>query len=451
LSSLWLWSGLVRNRAVTHSKHENPNLRGRTYAIPFAKVWAAAVELASGGLSGWTLMEADEDKGVFTAESRTPILRVVDDVELRMSLDEYGQTRVDMVSASRSGRGDLGKNARRIKKFFRVLDKRIGAGPKTILDPNLSIFRSCALLLLLFASCSPGGDAPPDASLPGGGSPSSDRNFQGRTYERHIVFLSAVGDSTLVVPWSFTAKTRPGGVDRSIRAWLARSNTWDPFVSEDWHSQPTRVPWQILPRGSTRIIVGQGNALERIFFEEGPRQLEVILGELLVEWTGQRAQTFRIHRGATLLSSGRVEGFVLDMARAWTGQDSPPGDWVFLLSGDSVQLVLEDVSPAGGPEGGAFSGWGLLDLSERQWENVHLRWEETRSFEPSRRDVPMLWEVRSEDGEISGTLDAVNPYLQAEEGEGPMLPVDALYQVSGALVLEGREFPVQGLIRHRQR
>jgi hypothetical protein len=240
-------------------------------------------------------------------------------------------------------------------------------------------------------------------------------------------------------------------VDRSIRAWLARSNTWDPFVSEDWESQPSRVPWQILPRGNARIIVGQGNALERIFFEEGPRRLEVVLGELLLEWTGQRAQTFRIHRGATLLSSGQVEGFVLDMARAWTGEDSPPGDWVFLLSGDSVQVVLEDVSLAGGPDGGGFSGWGLVDLSDRQWEDVRLRWAETRSFEPARRDVPMRWEILSGDRQMSGLLDAVNPYLEAEEGEGPMLPVSALYQVSGTLVLEGRELPVQGLIRHRQR
>jgi hypothetical protein len=140
------------------------------------------------------------------------------------------------------------------------------------------------------------------------------------------------------------------------------------------------------------------------------------------------------------------------MARAWTGEDPPPGDWVFLLSGDSLQVVLEDVSPAGGPDGGSFSGWGLLDLSsDRQWDNVRLGWLETRSFEPARRDVPMRWEIRSEDGEISGILDAVNPYLEAEEGEGPMLPVDALYQVAGALVLEGRELPVQGLIRHRQR
>ena len=451
MSSTWLWSGLTRNRAFTHRKHENPQLRGRTYAIPFAKVWAAAVELASGGLRGWTLVEADEDRGTFSAESKTLVFRFVDDVELRMSLDEYGQTRVDLTSASRVGRGDLGRNARQIRKFFRVLDKRIGAGPKNILDPNLSIFRSATLLLFLVLSCSPGGDAAPGSSVPGGENPPSDRNFQGRSYERHIVFLTAQGDSTLIVPWSFTARTRPGGVDRSIRAWLARSNTWDPFVSERWEDQTSRVPWQILPRGRARIIVGSGNALERIYFEEGPRRLEVILGELLSEWTGQRAQTFRIHQGAAILSSGQVEGFVLDMARAWTREDVPPGDWAFLLSGDSLQVVLEDTSPGTGPEGGSFSGWGRIELADRQWENIRLAWLETRSFEPARRDVPMRWEIRSDGEEISGILDAVNPYLEEGEGEEPMLPVDALYQVSGTLILDGREFPVQGLIRHQQR
>lgn len=451
MSSLWLWSGLTQNRAVTYQNHLDPSLRGRTYAIPFARVWAAAVELASGGLRGWTLVEADEDLGTFKAESKTQVFRFVDDVELRMSLDENGQTRVDMTSASRVGRGDLGKNARRIRGFFRALDRRIGAGPKTILDPNLSIFRSAALLLFLLASCSPGGDSAPNTSDPGGENPPSDRNFQGRSYERHIVFLTARGDSTLIVPWSFTARTRPGGVDRSIRAWLARSNSWDPFVSEEWEDQPNRVPWQILPRGGARMIVGQGDALERIFFEEGPRRLEVILGALLSEWSGPRAQTFRIHQGEAILSSGQVGGFVLDMARAWTGEDAPPGDWAFLLSGDSLQMVLEDTSPGGDPEGGSFSGWGLVDLTDRQWEAVRLSWVETRSFEPARRDVPVRWEILSENGEISGNLDAVNSFLEEGEGEGPMLPVNALYQVSGTVVLDAREYPVRGLIRHQQR
>ena len=113
-----LWPGLTRNRAVTHPRHESPHLRGRTYAVPFAKVWAEAVGLASGGLRGWTLLEADEDKGLLTAESKTLVFRFVDDIHLRMSLDGNGQTRVDMISSSRVGRGDLGKNGRRVSLFF---------------------------------------------------------------------------------------------------------------------------------------------------------------------------------------------------------------------------------------------------------------------------------------------------------------------------------------------
>lgn len=445
------WSALTKNRAQTHPRHPDPTLRGRTYAIPFARVWAEAVAMASGDLRGWTLLEADEDLGVFRAESKTPILSFTDDVQFRISLDENAQTRVDMTSESRVGRGDLGVNARRIRKFFRVLDKRVEAGQGTILDPTISILKTGVLLLFLSVGCGPGEEGPAGEGMPGGESSQPIRNFQGRSYERHIVFLTAQGDSTLVVQWSFTAQTKPGGVDRSIRGWLARSDTWDPFVSEGWESPPTRVPWRILPRGPARIIVGPGDAVERIFFEEGPRRLEVILGNLLVEWTGQRAQTFRIHEGSTLLSSGQVPGFVLDMARAWTAEDPPPGDWVFLISGDSLQVVLEDQAGEGAPPGGAFSGWGRVEFTDRQWQNLRLIWSDVRAFEPARRDVPMSWQIQSGESEIEGFLDAVNPFLEAGEGEGPMLPVDALYQVSGTLILAGREFPVRGLIRHQQR
>lgn len=446
-----LWSGLTKNRAITHPKHDDPTLRGRTYAIPFSTVWKAAASLASGGLRGWTLVEADEDRGILKAESKTLLFRFLDDVDLRFSLDENGQTRVDMISASRKGGGDLGKNASRIRRFFRVLDKRIGAGPHNTLDPTISLFRRISPVVLILFGCSQGGEAPGGGTPAGQEDVATQRNFQARSYERHIVFLTGQGDSTLVVPWTFTAKTQPEGVDRTIRAWLARSDTWDGFVSEEWRTPPSQVPWQILPRERARIIVGQGNALERIYFEEGARKLEVTLGELLVEWSGQRAQTFRIHRGATLLASGQVDGFVLDMARAWTGEDPAPGDWAFFLSGDSLQVVLEDLSPGGGPGGGAFSAWIQEEAIDRQWEDLRLSWAETRAFEPARRDVPMAWELLSADGQLSGSFTAVNPYLEEGEGEGPMLPVSALYQVSGTLVLDGREFPVQGLIRHHQR
>jgi hypothetical protein len=451
LSQSRLWQAFTRNRAQTHPRHSDPRLRGRTYAIPYARVWAEATAMASGELRGWTLLEADEDLGFFKAEAKTPVFGFVDDVHFSISLDENAQTRVDMTSESRKGKGDLGTNARRIRKFLKLLDRRIGAGQGTILDPTIPIPTTVALLLILLSGCGPGGGTPAGEGVPTEEASQPTRNFQGRSYERHIVFLTARGDSTLVVPWSFSAQTKPGGVDRSIRGWLARSDSWDPFVSEEWESPPSRVPWRILPHGQTRIIVGPGEALQRIFFEEGPRRLEVILGDLLVEWTGQRAQTFRVHEGATLLSSGQVPGFVLDLTRAWTAEDPPPGDWAFLLSGDSLQIVLEAQDQAHDPEGDTFHGWGRVGFSDAQWEDLSITWSEVRSFEPARRDVPMSWLIQSGSAQIEGVLEAVNPLLEAGVGEGPVLPVEALYQVTGTLTLDGREFPVHGLIRHQQR
>ncbi len=445
------WRGLTRNQARTEPHHPDPTLRGRTYAIPFVQVWEAALRLASGGLRGWSLAAADWNRGSITAESRTLLFRFVDDVEVRVSLDENGQTRVDVASSSRVGRGDLGQNARRVRAFFRALDREAGAGPGTILDPTLPLLRAGLLLLAVATACTPSRDAPPQTP-PQSEEPSPPtRNFHGRSYERNLVFLTGQGDSTLLVPWFFTARTRAGGVDRRVRGWLARSGEWDPFMEDSWEGPPTQVPWRILPRGPTRLIVGLDDALERVVFQEGPRQLEVILGNLLAEWTGSRAQTFRIQEGATRLSDRRVEGFILDMSRAWTAEDEPPGDWGFLISGDSVQIVLEDAGPTGDPQGGSFSFWTRLDFTDRRWDRVRLEWSEQRPFEPARRDVPISWEVRHPRREVSGSLTTSAPFLEAGEGEGPVLPVDALFQVAGTLTLDGRAFPVRGLIRHVQR
>jgi len=58
--------------------------------------------------------------------------------------------------------------------------------------------------------------------------------------------------------------------------------------------------------------------------------------------------------------------------------------------------------------------------------------------------------LMSEEGEMVGRLQTVSPFLEVGEGEGPMLPVDALYQVSGTILLDGIEFPVRGLVHHHQ-
>lgn len=121
-------------RAGTDPCASDRRLRGRTYAIPFEPVWTACVNLADGGLPRWRVVEADDEKGILEAVSESRFLHVEDDVYVCVGLDENGQTRVDIESASRGARIDLGRNARRIGAFFRRLDKLLGATPGQILD-----------------------------------------------------------------------------------------------------------------------------------------------------------------------------------------------------------------------------------------------------------------------------------------------------------------------------
>jgi uncharacterized protein (DUF1499 family) len=119
-----LLTALTSNRAFTDPESEDPRLRGRSYGVPFARVWDAAHEIAR-QTRGWTIVSSDPRAGEIVAEAHTPLWKFTDDVWVRLSLDEDGQTRVDMASASRKGSADLGTNARRIARFLRSLDARL--------------------------------------------------------------------------------------------------------------------------------------------------------------------------------------------------------------------------------------------------------------------------------------------------------------------------------------
>ena len=287
-----------------------------------------------------------------------------------------------------------------------------------------------------------------DASPPELG---ADGNLQGQVYERAVVFTTSVGDSTLIVPWLFGARTRPGGVTRTARAWLARGGEWEPFFQESWETPPTRVPWRLHPRGGLRLVVGEGEALEALLFEEGRRRLEVEIGGTRAEWNGSQGETFTVADGAAVLSEQRLPGLVLDFARAHRGESPPPGDWMFLISGDSLQVVLsgkDEPSAAGG----TLEGWARLqDASEIPWRDVSVSWAETRAFEEARREVPVRWSLATGDGEMSADLEVKTAHIEAGEGEGPLLPVDALLEVTGNLRIGDAAYPVRGLVRHGQR
>ena len=120
-----MWRALTTSVAETAQAHEDVRLRGRTYAIPFEDVWNAAQFLASVHLRGWSVLTSDDDAGVIHAVATSFFRKKLDDVVIRVSLDENAQTRVDARAAAREGRGDWGRNARRLNRFFRALDRAV--------------------------------------------------------------------------------------------------------------------------------------------------------------------------------------------------------------------------------------------------------------------------------------------------------------------------------------
>ena len=119
-----LWRALTRSKARTSPEARDPRLRGRVYELPFTTVWQA-VQAEAAAMPRWTIGQVDARTGVLGAEARTRLWKFVDDVEVRVSLDLHGWTRVDVRSASRVGAADLGANARRIARFLHRLDERL--------------------------------------------------------------------------------------------------------------------------------------------------------------------------------------------------------------------------------------------------------------------------------------------------------------------------------------
>lgn len=101
----------------------DPGLRGRTYAIPFEDVWQGTLNLVRGKLRGWSLEHADDEEGLVIAHVRSTWKSLRGVVEIRVVLDANAQTRVDATSATPTAFHDFGANARRLRRFFRALDR----------------------------------------------------------------------------------------------------------------------------------------------------------------------------------------------------------------------------------------------------------------------------------------------------------------------------------------
>jgi uncharacterized protein (DUF1499 family) len=78
--------------------------------------------LAVAQTSGWEIVTADKSSGRIEATETTRWFGFTDDVVIRLTPWGTG-TRVDVRSASRTGLGDQGRNARRIRSFLSALSR----------------------------------------------------------------------------------------------------------------------------------------------------------------------------------------------------------------------------------------------------------------------------------------------------------------------------------------
>lgn len=78
-------------------------------------------------LPRWILSE--RDKSGFRAMRATKLLRFKDDVSVRASPESEGRTRLELASASRRGKSDLGQNPRNLRELLDVIDEIINAEP----------------------------------------------------------------------------------------------------------------------------------------------------------------------------------------------------------------------------------------------------------------------------------------------------------------------------------
>ena len=117
-----------------------PDVTGRRYPLSADRVEELAAALVLD--NGWTLTApllppANGGDGMIEALARTAILAFPVDVSIRIT-DEGDTCYVDMRSASRYGRHDLGDNAARITGFLTALDAAVaGAAGVTPAEPAL--------------------------------------------------------------------------------------------------------------------------------------------------------------------------------------------------------------------------------------------------------------------------------------------------------------------------
>lgn len=109
--------------AVAQQKRGYPDLAPLTLALPPEQAFARAE--AAARAMGWRIVAAVPAEGRLEASDTTRWFGFTDDIVVRVKAAPSG-SRIDVRSASRVGRSDLGVNARRIRAFLAALSAPSG-------------------------------------------------------------------------------------------------------------------------------------------------------------------------------------------------------------------------------------------------------------------------------------------------------------------------------------
>ena len=110
------------NDVTTGRSPEYPDLQPQRFEAPPENVFEAAV--AAAGSIGISIESKDPSSGVITGFATTRVFRFKDDVTITLSR-EGDVTVVNIRSASRVGKSDLGVNAKRIRRLQAALADRL--------------------------------------------------------------------------------------------------------------------------------------------------------------------------------------------------------------------------------------------------------------------------------------------------------------------------------------
>lgn len=129
IETVWrtLWAALTVNDVTAGSSEAYPGLQPPVVTGPKNRILEDSQEVFEELGPLWSLDEIKPEEGLLTGTVQTPWLKFVDNFEVRLqpaTNQENPAWEVVARSRSRIGKGDLGKNARNIRRFYRTLQKK---------------------------------------------------------------------------------------------------------------------------------------------------------------------------------------------------------------------------------------------------------------------------------------------------------------------------------------